>query len=293
MSAGVDNVQNLLESEKDNDVSVKSDNERIADVGNFYITYMPNPNSDYVGNDIALAWLKNAELLEIEVEFINENFRLSHDIEIIAKECGFVNAFFDYDTSQIVICYELVDDVFETWYIFNEDSSESVGDYSYNVLNYIFYHELAHAIIYVYDLPITGLEENVADQFAALMMSYTYYEGTDDYSTGQDILYDIGNHYLYEDEYWNVMCPELAETEEEEYLCYGSYWDVHNLDIQRFYNISCYAYGSDPEYNQDLIEDGWLPEDRALNCEYEYWQIDYAWSYLLEDFTNGLFGYDD
>ena len=33
----------------------------------------------------------------------------------------------------------------------NEEDSGSVADYSYNVLTYILYLELAHAIIYVYD----------------------------------------------------------------------------------------------------------------------------------------------
>ena len=288
-SAGIGDVQNRSESGKINDVQVESSNSRISDVGDFYITYMPNPNSYYVGDDTAIAWLKDIELLEYEVEFLNENFRLPHDIEIVAQECGFVNAFYDYDTLQIVICYELIDDIFETWYIFNEDASEPPIDYSYDVLNYIFYHEVAHAIIHVYDLPTTGLEENVADQFASLMLSHTYDAETEDYSLGQDMLYNVGTHYLYEDEYWNVICPESAETQYEEELCYGSYWDVHGLDIQRFYNISCYAYGADPEYNQDLIVDGWLPEDRAEGCEYEYYQIDYAWSYLLKDYTNGFF----
>ena len=291
VSAEIDNVQNDVESEKNSSIPVKSNNEMIEDAGDFYITYMPNPNSDYVGDDTAIAWLKDIELLEYEVEFLNETFRLPYDIEVVAQECGFVNAFYDYDTSQIVICYELVDDIFETWYIFNEDASEPSINYSYNVLNYIFYHEVAHAVIYAYDLPITGLEENVADQFAALMLSYTYDAETEDYSLGQDMLYDVGTYYLYEDEYWNVLCPELAETPEEEELCYESYWTVHGLDIQRFYNMSCYAYGLDPEYNSDLIEDGWLPEDRALDCEYEYWQIDYAWNYLLDDFSDFFIKY--
>ena len=287
VSAGADSVKDLNVNERNND-KVELDNEKIEDVGDFYITYMPNLNSEYVGDDTAIAWLKNEELLEFEVEFFNEEFRLPYDIEIVAKECGYANAFFDYDTLQIVMCYELVDDVFETWYIFNEEDSGSVDDYSYNVLTYILYHELAHAIIYVYDLPVTGLEENVADQFASLILSYKSHDGID-FSVGTETLYDVADHYLYEDEYWNVICPESAETEEEENLCYGSYWDVHNLDIQRFYNIACYAYGSDPEHSQFLIDEGLLPEDRALDCEYEYWQLDEAWNYLLEDFSNGFF----
>ena len=88
------------------------------------------------------------------------------------------------------------------------------------------------------------------------------------------MLYNVANYFWYN----NEIRPGV-----------GSYWDVHNLSIQRFYNISCYAYGSDIEYNQDLIEDGWLPRDRALDCEYEYSQVENAWSYLLKDFTNGFF----
>ena len=64
VSAGISDVQNRSESGKINDVQVESSNSRISDVGDFYITYMPNPNSYYVGDDTAIAWLKNIELLE-------------------------------------------------------------------------------------------------------------------------------------------------------------------------------------------------------------------------------------
>jgi len=63
-----------------------------------------------------------------------------------------------------------------------------------------------------------------------------------------------------------------------------NYWDAHNLDIQRFYNISCYAYGQHPEYNQDLITDGYLPEERAQNCEYEYGLMANSWNTLLSKY---------
>ena len=274
-----------------NDVKNMSENDdKISDDGDFYITYMTNQNSDYTDDDTALAWLKNVELLEDEVEFLNENFRLPYDIEIIAKECGFVNAFIDYDTLQIVICYELVDDVFETWYLFNEGGNVTdASDYSYNVINYILYHEIAHTIIHIYELPVTGLEEDVADQFAVLMASYTSYDGTDDYSPGQDILHDVVKYYAYEDEYWNVTCPGLYFTDEDRLACQNPYWNAHGLDIQRFYNVSCYTYGSDPEYSEYIVTDELLPEDMAVGCEDEYWQIAYAWDHLLVNYTNGFF----
>ena len=84
--------------------------------------------------------------------------------------------------------------------------------------------------------------------------------------------------------YWTQIYPEATgET------ITPTYWGTHGLDMQRFYNVSCYAYGSDPQYNQDLIEDGFLPEDRAYNCEWEYYQIDSSFAYLLEPFDYGFF----
>ena len=271
------------------DASNAVPDEKIPDDGDFYVTYGPNPNSQYEGADTAEAWLQDWEIIEYEVEFLNEYFRLPYDVEVAAEECGEINAFYYPDDAKIVVCYEFVDDLFETWYLFNEDGQpEDAGSYAYDVLVYTFYHELAHAMIDVYDLPITGLEENVADQFASLILSYTY-DDEAGYSLGQDMMYNVGTYYIYEDEYWNVLCPEMAETPEEAEWCAHSYWDVHGSDIQRFYNISCYTYGSDPVYNENLIEDGWLPEERAANCEFEYWQIHSSWSRLLEEFTDGFF----
>lgn len=54
------------------------------DNGDFYLTYRPNPNSLYTGDQTAEAFLRNSGLLEAEIEFLNSNFRLPHDVEIMA-----------------------------------------------------------------------------------------------------------------------------------------------------------------------------------------------------------------
>ena len=102
-------------------------NDKIPDEGDFYLTYMPNPNSSYPEEDTALVWLKNEELLEWEIEFLNENFRLPYDVEIIAQECEEINMWYDPSTVQIVVCYEFVDDLFDLWYVFNETDGEVGG----------------------------------------------------------------------------------------------------------------------------------------------------------------------
>ncbi|MBT4326462.1 MAG: hypothetical protein HOD60_06085 [Candidatus Nitrosopelagicus sp.] len=145
----------------------------IQDQGDFYLTYKPNPNSPYVEEDSAIAFLKNSNLLEQEINFLNENFRLPYDVEVLAQECGEANAWYDFEIKQIVICYELIDMDYENYiYFHNEDldyAYETVDPYIYDNLDWTFFHEVGHALIDVYQLPITGLEENVADQFASLM----------------------------------------------------------------------------------------------------------------------------
>ena len=207
-------IENGIMEINTGDLSIADEYE---DRGDFYITYKPNPNSRYTGDDTAIAWLKNVELLEAEVEFLNENFRLPYDVEVVAQECDEINAWYDWEKKQLVMCYEFIDDVFEGYYYFygeDEDFDEQVwADYGYNVVDYVFWHEVGHAFIDIYELPITGLEEDVADQFAALMLSYTYDSETGSYTLGQTMLYDVGTWYYNENYYWSEIYP--AETGEE------------------------------------------------------------------------------
>lgn len=246
------------------------DDSKIEDNGDFYFEYGPNPNSSYETS--AADWMQSVELLEREIDWLNENFRLPYDVGVFAAECGEVNAYYyPYPTAEVKICYEYVDNLFDQYYENVDSDADKAARFAYDVTVATFYHEMGHAFIDVYDLPITGMEENVVDQFEALVLSYTYDDDAG-YYAGQDMMYNVGNHWLY----------SSADSGE------SLYWDTHGTDMQRFYNISCYAYGADPEYNQDLIEDGWLPEPRAKWCVDEYEQMKRGWAHLLQDYTNGF-----
>lgn len=241
------------------------DDTPIPDTGDFVYSYGPNPNSPYEYTNAQ--WLQDMEFLENEVAWLNENFRLPYNVTVEAVECGEANAFYIPSEKKVQICYEFVDHLDSLWLEHNEHESPEgqMDDFVHDVTYETLYHELGHAVLDIYDIPYTGLEENVADQFAALMLSYT--------DGGQDMMYNVGNYYLYS-----------SQTSD-----HTAYSDTHALDLQRFYNISCLAYGEDPDYNQDLIDDGWLPEDRAVWCAEEYNQVRTAFGYLLADYTNGFF----
>jgi len=242
--------------------------EPIEDTGDFYVTFHPNPNSVFEFS--AKEWVQSTEYFETQIIYLNSLFVLTQDVEIILIECGEENAFYDPLTRQIIMCYEFIDSVYEDFLLHygDEVTEDEIGLMTFDVMDFVFYHELGHALVDIHLLPITGLEENALDQFAAFFMLMTENEGDYEGIVGQDILYNVGTWFFIQNE------------KQYDYV----FWDVHNLDIQRFYNISCYAYGQHPEYNQDLIDDGWLPEERALNCEYEYAVLEDSWNRILSPF---------
>ncbi|MCF6327934.1 MAG: DUF4344 domain-containing metallopeptidase [Devosiaceae bacterium] len=85
-----------------------------------------NPNSsltaevvieyERAGADLSLAYktLRESRLLESVAEDLRNNFGLTQDIKITASRCGEANAFYDPDTSEIIMCYELLQDYFTT-----------------------------------------------------------------------------------------------------------------------------------------------------------------------------------
>ena len=241
--------------------------QKIQDNGDFYIVYVPSDNySDYE------AWVKNGmsvspDYFDRTVDWINELLRLPYDVPIFFHECGMTNATYDPAAKEIVICYELVEDYLEkNYWAYQESSgSESVNLWTLNVVDYVLFHEVGHALVDIYDLPITGLEEDVVDQFSAYINA-EFSVGTE----GQDVIRSAA--FIY----------EISHTEDELQASYFA--DTHSLSLQRFYNLACWAYGSDPIYNEDLVGSKILPIERAQNCAYEYHQIVTAWDNLLAPF---------
>lgn len=190
-------------------------------------------------------------ILTEQIDYLNQLVKLPYDISVIAEECQESNAFYDYQSRTIIFCYELLDEFYEVFSdeeYFIDISTDEVAEGMYHNIIETLYHELGHAMIDSWNIPITGVEENVADQFAVFLIWNSY----DDESIN-DILYNVGSYYYVEDGYY--------EQDQS---------DVHSLDLQRFYNLSCYAYGFDKNSNQDLITDDWLPLTRSHNCEYEF-----------------------
>lgn len=249
-----------------NIIKVPGANIEHPDNGDFHVTYLPNPNSIYGLS--AKEWIQDSGFMEENIAYLNETYRLPYDIEVILRECGEANAY--YFEKELVICYEFIDMTFNDFEYYYEDAlqtgeytSDDIGLFTIDMVDFAFYHEIAHALIEAYELPITGSEESAADQFATLsMLSY----GPDE---GNSVMLHVTNWYL------------IKALEEEDEI-QNHLGDIHELRAQTFYNLVCYMYGQDPILNKKMLTDNVLTEERAESCPTEYAMMYNSWNQLLQ-----------
>ena len=146
------------------------------------------------------------------------------------------------------------------------EDGDPVTDYFVGNLLFVFYHELGHGLIHKLELPVLGREEDAADQLATLMLMDS---GTDSVGGEPVLTAALG--------WFQSWQKRDGETEE------ADYWDEHSLDLQRYANIICLVYGSDPENYKDLIEDWDLPADRAESCPIDFESAAASWDGAMAD----------
>jgi hypothetical protein len=234
----------------------------VRDTGDFVVKYGKTRNEDYRELEAAF---KETRLLEDTVKELNEEFALPTDVPVVLRECGQVNAFYDPEAGTISLCYELVEHYSEIFMADaqTDDEQEEAGTSVASATVFTFFHEMGHALIDIYDLPVTGKEEDAVDQLAALILL----EGGEE---GENAAIDGANSFVGEDE------EEMDDL---------SFWDEHSFDEQRFYNILCWIYGKDPEGYQYLVDDETLPANRAERCPAEYDRMSRSWEALLAPYV--------
>lgn len=238
-------------------------NSAVRDRGDLFLSYVPAENQDY---QAIQASLESTAFFDDLVEDLNESLALPEDINVVFAECGEANAFYDLDAVEITMCYELLDEfiaIFADDIVTDEDFDNEVIDAGL----FTFFHELGHALVHQYELPITGREEDAVDDFAAIMLIDIY----------EDEAGVLSGLWQFEEE----------AIEEADYLDDLPYWGEHSLSSQRFYNTACLIYGSDPEGYSFLVEEDYLPSDRAEGCPEEYAQKSQAWLTLIDPFVKG------
>lgn len=203
-----------------------------------------------------VAVLQEERLFEDVIDDLNKGLVLPRDVTVRLESCDEPNAYYDPENRKVSLCYELYDQ-FMTLFTPGETEDGEAATKSVAALVFVFYHELGHALIDVYDLPATGREEDAVDQLATVLLLETW-EGEDS-------------------ELAILSSAEWFELDDDD----ADMADEHSLDEQRYYNLVCWIYGSDPDYFSEVADDWGLPPARAQQCSSEYTRMSSAWNTLL------------
>ncbi len=220
------------------------------------VTYFP---ADSPSSESGLLKLKEWNYLELIAEAIQTSIRLPKPLKLVGQSCGEPNALYLRDKKSIVICYELVDLIVRQAEKAKEPGSrrklseESRAMLTFGAVTFVTFHEVGHALIDILDLPITGREEDVADQIATFLSLHDL-KDEEDHEVAKSIV--VGGSWYFR------MLAQQGQ--------FGSLADEHSLDEQRLYNVACWTYGSNPRRYTDLVQVFRGASDRLLGCEAEH-----------------------
>jgi hypothetical protein len=248
-----------LEKQAEEKVSLKGFGS--AESSGFKVTYNPSQNATH---EKYRAVFEQNKVFEKVAEGLNKTIRIPHAIDINTVSCNTINAFYDPNNKRIIMCYELVDYFLGVFKPKAKNETE-LGNAVMGATIFSFFHETGHGLIHVLELPAVGREEDSADQLATLILIAAGDEGVSMALSGA---------------YWFQLQSESDRK--------MPFWDEHAFDGQRFYNILCMIYGSDPVKYANFVSAGTLPKDRAARCPEEYNKLNKAWEKLLQPhLTNG------
>lgn len=173
---------------------------------------------------------------------------------------GESNAWYDPVESSVTFCYEYLADIRKKALAAGLEGT-ALRNATAGPAVFVLLHESGHAVIDLLQVPVLGREEDAADVFATVMLL----------RLGRDVALNVLGGAA-----WGYTTEAQARAPGE-----GDFADVHALDAQRYYNILCLAYGSDPAYFASAVRVGKLPVDRAEGCREEYQQALFAMKKLI------------
>jgi hypothetical protein len=209
------------------------------------------------------------ELKSLEMfQEIFSPFRLPENLYIKMTSCdGVPNAYFfrENDLPTIRICYEYLHQIYQMMPKATTDEGLTPREALMGQLLFAVAHEFGHAIYDIYNVPVFGRQEDAADQFA------TYFLLQFGGERAQRLIW--GASYAY-DEFVKLLRDKSKAPKVT--VPISAFSSDHGAPEERFYNLVCIAYGSDPKVFAAVVDKGYLPQARAKVCKYEYGNLSYA-----------------
>jgi Putative metallopeptidase len=205
--------------------------------------------------------LQKVSFLEKLQQFLTP-FQLPRALLVKVAGCdGDANAFYEKDV--ITVCYEYIEQLRKTMPAETTVDGVTPFDALAGPLIDTCLHEFAHALFEMLEVPVLGREEDAADQVSAyIMLQLGKVEA-------RRLIGGVAHAYQTE---------AVAATAP---LTMTHFADVHGTPAQRFYNVLCIAYGADKQLFGHVVQRGYLPKERAEDCEGEYRQAARAYEKLI------------
>lgn len=194
--------------------------------------------------------MRQSNVMNNLVMLINKHIRVDREVPIIARSCGTANAFYNPNTREISLCYELMVES----QLKRQREGINGGALSQSVwaeTALVLLHEVGHHLIHEYTLPVLGKEEDAADKIAAYILL----------ASDGDVVLKFGARFF--------------ETPERGFFSLSTggtpdYSGVHGLPQQRHANLICWGMGKNPAMFSDQVERAKLSRDRLQRCNQEY-----------------------
>ena len=130
-------------------------------------------------------------------------------------------------------------------------------------VEWILDHELAHALILAFELPVLGQEEDAADAFASASVSARHPER------------EAATRLALVAEAW------FLEAERSEAEGTIDYFGEHDLDRQRAFRVLCVANGADPAIADAALGHADVPDGGFDGCEIDRDLATESWDVLI------------
>lgn len=231
--------------------------------GEFKLLYSIERSGSGMVINPAITAIRSNGLLEKIVASANGLFLLPYDIPVVFQKIGMVNAYYDPQERTIKFGLEFIEAMYAS--LSKQYSGQALIDATTDAVVFILFHEMGHALIDAFNIPLSGDEEEAADNFAIYLF-------TNNYGSGLDVIALNGAQIF------------LNFSQKEKILNATILADEHLLSSQRAFRIMCKVYGKDRNRYNYLIKQGILPIDerRQLGCVNEYRTMVNSWTRLLE-----------
>jgi len=135
-------------------------------------------------------------------------------------------------------------------------AQNSLSKYTENVLIHVLTHEMGHALIREFDLPLLGNEEVIADEFATIFIQQNLPD-----QAGEIIAARVNAYF--------------SERDDE------TIFAEHPDDIRRAGRALCLLYGLDPSRHENLAKSYGMTDREARGCRNSAPEIARGWRRVL------------